>query len=153
MKKVTNLTQWLWFPVSLAYAFFAIVQWYFASHIEFVNLSEPFERYPVYTNSREMLQESLAKQHQVQENLRKRLANREISQIQFKDAYDSSMLICYGLVDTRERLNLNIAFTGIENVAKRFDTTAKANQKILRLAAISFGFAAVVSFVQGTLSL
>jgi hypothetical protein len=48
--------------------------------------------------------------------------------------------------------NLNNAFDSIKTVASEFNKSTKLNRGVLRVAAISFFLAAIISFVQGVLS-
>lgn len=48
--------------------------------------------------------------------------------------------------------DLNDVFDSIKNVASEFNKSAKINRGVLRIAAVSFFLAAIISFVQGVLS-
>jgi uncharacterized membrane protein len=53
------------------------------------------------------------------------------------------------IIDWSQWLNFNNAVIGIETVTEKFNTAAKANRRILYLAAVSFVVAAIISFAQG----
>jgi hypothetical protein len=140
---------WLWLAVGIAYVALAIVEWYFASHIETINLSQPLERYPVFTDSQEKIQKLRYDANQRLAEQQRRFAEGLINQSVLNAAHDYWQLTNIGLTDSAEKLNLNNAFTSIENVAQKFDKAAKANRLILRIAAVSFFVAAGISFAQG----
>jgi hypothetical protein len=59
----------------------------------------------------------------------------------------------YGIeAQKKEKLNLNKAFKSIEKVAKEYNGATKINRGVLRVAAISFFLAAIISFIQSVLS-
>jgi hypothetical protein len=136
---------WVWFVVGIAYMAIAIAEWYFASRIETINLSEPLEREPVFTNS----MEKLTKQRNDAVNRLPELEKRFNEGFILPNELHAAQMSAVGLIRAAEQLNLNNAFTSIENVAEKFDKAANANRVILRIAAASFVVAAIVSFAQG----
>ena len=117
----------VWFGVGVAYVLLAIAEWYFASHIETINL-QPIKKYAAGT----------------QEEFDKFLKEVRGSSNPAHDAYIHQVII-----DWSQWLNFNNAVTGIETVAEKFNTAAEANRKILYLAAVSFVVAGGISFAQG----
>jgi hypothetical protein len=134
-----------WFVVGFAYVAFAVAEWYFASRIETIDLSQPLEREPVFSDSIEKLKKMRNDAVNGLPELEKRFNDGLILPNELRAA----VMTAVGLIKSAEQLNLNNAFTSIENVAQKFDKAAKANKKILRIAAISFLLAAGVSFFQG----
>ncbi len=115
-----------WFGLGLAYILLAIAESYFASQIETIDLP-PIRKYAAGT------QEQLDK---------------FVKEVRGESpAHDA--LIRQVIIDWSQWLNFNNAVTGIETVAEKFNTGAKANRKLLYLAAASFVVAAIVSFMQG----
>jgi hypothetical protein len=121
------VVQTFWVAVGIVYALLAIAEWYFVSRIETINLPT-IKKYSAGT----------------QEEFDKFLKQLRGTGNPAQDAYTHQVII-----DWAQWLNFNNAVDGIETVAKNFNTAAKANRKILYLAAVSFVVAAVISFAQG----
>ncbi len=136
-----------WFAVGIAYVVIAIAVWYFASHIETIDLSQPFERDPVFTDS---LEKVLKLRNDAVQRLTEQQTLFSEGRIK-RSQLEASAMIAMGLIDSAKTLNLNNAFTSIENVAKKFDEAANANRKILYISAASFFLAAGISFIQGVI--
>lgn len=120
---------WIWFATGVAYVLLAIAEAYFASHIETIELP-PIKKYSAGT----------------QEEFDKFLKTVRGTDNPAHDAYLYQVITDWG-----QWLNFNNAVDGIEAVAETFNTAARANKKILYLAAVSFVVAAGISFAQGVI--
>jgi hypothetical protein len=136
---------WLWYLVGFVYLLLAIVEWRFATKIEKVNVPDlpPLKLYPLGNHSEEDLEEQYknATDSAVGE-YNKGLVGLEPHMEYLKRLSDNRLV-------EMQRLNFNNAVNRIESVAHKFDRAVDANRKTLKLAAISFVGAAVISFVQG----